>query len=282
MPPFWLHHVTASSAVSVSVSVWSASVEGARRDRLETLPLPWELSCPKLTPTPPGPPYCTYGLRVPAFSYCRECTRGAGQLAPPTSPCTVRTGYTHQLWAYRNHPRTVWCHSRSWPAEKRLLAATQFVRQVWRELHGGDSGAAAAALRAHAESRFEPLRLRPLAAQEGLLAPERQHSASHGSAAWRRGLPPEVGACADAAAATAATRAEVHEHVARGVGALADALRNVSADAGVREITAANYLELLGAFVVGAEHTHAFVRDCCLGGWAPAQGGTGGSGWLEP
>ena len=176
----------------------------------------------------------------------------------------------------------MWCHSRSWPAEKRLLAATQFVRQVWRELHGGDSGAAAAALRAHAESRFEPLRLRPLAAQEGLLAPERQHSASHGSAAWRRGLPPEVGACADAAAATAATRAEVHEHVARGVGALADALRNVSADAGVREITAANYLELLGAFVVGAEHTHAFVRDCCLGGWAPAQGGTGGSGWLEP
>ena len=95
-------------------------------------------------------------------------------------------------------------------------------------------------------------------------------------------MPPEVGACADAAAATAATRAEVHEHVARGVGALADALRNVSADAGVREITAANYLELLGAFVVGAEHTHAFVRDCCLGGWAPAQGGTGGSGWLEP
>ena len=56
----------------------------------------------------------------------------------------------------------------------------------------------------------------------------------------------------------------------RGVGALADALRNVSADAGVREIAAANYLELLGGFVVGVEHTHAFVRDCCLGGWALA------------
>ena len=177
----------------------------------------------------------------------------------------------------------MWCHPRSWPAEKRLLAATQFVRQVWRELHGGDSGAAAVALRAHAESRFEPLRLRPLAVQEGLLAPERHHGAAHGSAAWRRGLPPELAACADATAATAATRKEVHEHVARGVGALADALRNVSADAGVREITAANYLELLGAFVVGAEHTHAFVRDCCLGGWAPPQrGGAGGSGWLEP
>ena len=51
----------------------------------------------------------------------------------------------------------MWCHPRSWPAEKRLLAATQFVRQVWRELHGGDSGAAAAALRAHAESHFEPI-----------------------------------------------------------------------------------------------------------------------------
>ena len=198
----------------MSVSAWSASVEGARRDRLEMLPLPWELS---------------------------------------------------------------------WPAEKQLLAATQFVRQVWREAHGGDSGAAAAALRAHVASRFEPLRLRTAAVQEGLLTAEHQHGARHGSAAWQRGVPPKLAACADAAPAAAATRAEVHGHVARGVGALADGLRNVSADLGVREIAAANYLELLGGFVVGTEHTHAFVRDCCLGGWAPPQqGGAGGSGWLEP
>ena len=154
---------------------------------------------------------------------------------------------------------------------------------MWRELHAGDSGAAAAALRAHVSSRFEPLRLRTAAVQEGMLAAEHQHGARHGSAAWQRGVPPKLAACADAAPAAAATRAEVHGHVARGVGALADGLRNVSADLGVREIAAANYLELLGGFVVGTEHTHAFVRDCCLGGWAPPQqGGAGGSGWLEP
>ena len=42
IPPFYAHHVSALSSLSVSVAVWSDSDEAARRDELERLPLPWE------------------------------------------------------------------------------------------------------------------------------------------------------------------------------------------------------------------------------------------------
>ena len=62
---------------------------------------------------------------------------------------------------------------------------------------------------------------------------------------------------------------------------VAAALRNVSDDGGIVEITTANYLELLGANVVheGREGTHAFLRDCCLGGWG---GASKEADWLRP
>lgn len=148
-----------------------------------------------------------------------------------------------------------------------LSAALSNLDQVWRGLHGSEA-AAVAALRAHAASRFDALRQQPEGAHEGLLAAAGD-------------VPAPLAACADAGRRAAEVRAEVHYHVARGVAAVAAALRNVSSNQGVREVTAANYLELLGAFVAGPEHTHAFVRDCCLGGWSGAAN-EGQSGWLQP
>ena len=42
LPPFYAHHVTALSNLSISVAVWSESDAAKRKDALETLPLPWE------------------------------------------------------------------------------------------------------------------------------------------------------------------------------------------------------------------------------------------------
>ena len=78
--------------------------------------------------------------------------------------------------------------------------------------------------------------------------------------------------------------------MARGVPAVAAALRNVSGDGGVVEITTANYLELLGANVVpegregreGREGTHAFLRDCCLGGSGWGGAPSTEADWLRP
>ena len=95
---------------------------------------------------------------------------------------------------------------------------------------------------------------------------------------------PPVAACLDGSGAAAARRARLHAHVARGVPAVAAALRNVSGDGGVVEITTANYLELLGANVVpeGRAGTHAFLRDCCLGGWGGPGGASTEADWLRP
>lgn len=42
VPPFYAHHVEALSNLSISVARWSPSEAEARKDALETLPLPWE------------------------------------------------------------------------------------------------------------------------------------------------------------------------------------------------------------------------------------------------
>ena len=58
-----------------------------------------------------------------------------------------------------------------------------------------------------------------------------------------------------------------------------------SARPGIVDITAANYLELLAANVVrGSDATHAFLRDCCLGGWMADDTDTESTdaGWLRP
>ena len=47
LPPFYAHHVTALSNLSISVAVWSASDEERRKDALETMPLPWEGDWPR-------------------------------------------------------------------------------------------------------------------------------------------------------------------------------------------------------------------------------------------
>ena len=61
----------------------------------------------------------------------------------------------------------------------------------------------------------------------------------------------------------------------------------MSSNRGIVEVVAANYLELLGAFVAGGDaapdSTHAFLRDCCLGGWRGGAGdGDRDSDWLRP
>jgi len=146
---------------------------------------------------------------------------------------------------------------------------------------------AAKALRAHVTSRFGTLSARPKAAHEGLVVVSA--AADDGGAP----LPPvaaQVAACLDGSDAAAARRARLHAHVARGVPAVAAALRSVSGDGGVVEITTANYLELLGANVVpegregreGREGTHAFLRDCCLGGSGWGGAPSTEADWLRP
>eukprot|EP00964_Phaeocystis_antarctica_P086869 scaffold55054_cov61-Phaeocystis_antarctica.AAC.5 len=47
-----------------------------------------------------GPPYCAYGLRVPASCVCRYHRHRA---ACPEAPRTVRTGYAYQPRACRTY-----------------------------------------------------------------------------------------------------------------------------------------------------------------------------------
>ena len=209
VPPFWLHHVTATSRLSLSVSVWSPSEEAHRRRTIEALPLPWEAD---------------------------------------------------------------------WPVEERWIAATQLVRQVLVWVYGGQA-AAAAALDAHLYSRFGALGERP---------PAQQLAGSEARVARSRMVPTPLGApataCADAGEAAAKRRTRLHEHVARGVPAIAAALRNLSRDDGVRDICTANYLEMLAAFVAGPDNVHVFLRNCCLGAWMGRARDSSATtaGWLQP
>lgn len=159
------------------------------------------------------------------------------------------------------------------PESRRRVARTRgFAIQVLEQLHGSQA-LAVRALRAHVASRFGTLSARPPAAHEGLIAPD---GGGGGHMPW------PVAACLDGSEAAAVRRARLHTHVSRGVVAVATALRNVSDDGGVVDITTANYLELIGVNVVRdvreREGTHAFLRDCCLGGWT----GSNDADWLRP
>ena len=88
VPPFWLHHVTATSALSASVSVWSASAETERRGRdprsrhmaTSTAPQPHRVDLPEPCPK-------ARGLPLPALRM-----RGEGTVTPEATlrlwPCS--------------------------------------------------------------------------------------------------------------------------------------------------------------------------------------------------
>ena len=66
--------------------------------------------CAELACTPPGPPHCTYGLRVRASRVLHSAPEAQGGLQPPGGT-QRRTRHACQPRAWRTHPRAAWGHS---------------------------------------------------------------------------------------------------------------------------------------------------------------------------
>ena len=182
-----------------------------------------------------------------------------------------------------------------WGRADILLAASQFVRRVLVEAYDGDARRARDALLGLLASRYAPLRGLSPTDQDGLLdragVPAAEVAAlrevcrvdedtddddADGTADGTADVNADVNADAEGRAAETEPwkrrRAALDAHVREGARRVARAAHAVAPHdfAGVGSLCLANYLEAVGAFVVGRGLLHDFLALCAAGGWARA------------